>query len=59
MVVVSERFENLATSLARSRGKPNFPMVVLPSDIEEMSDDRLGELSEQTFPEITEKLAEG
>ena len=59
MVVVSERFENLATSLARSRGKPGFPMVVLPSDIEEMSDDRLGELSERTFPEIAEKLAEG
>lgn len=59
MVVVSERFESLATSLVRSRGKPGFPMVVLPSDIEELSDERLGELSERTFPEIAEKLAEG
>ena len=59
MVVVSERFENLASSLMRSRGKPSFPMVVLPSDIEEMSDERLVEMSEQTFPEIAEKLAEG
>ncbi len=59
MVVVSERFENLAASLARSRGKPDFPMVVLPSDIEEMTDERLGELSERTFPEIAEKLADG
>ena len=59
MVVVSERFENLASSLMRSRGKPSFPMVVLPSDIEEMSDEYLGELSERTFPEIAEKLAEG
>ena len=59
MVVVSERFENLAASLARSRGKPDFPMVVLPSDIEEMTDERLGELSERTFPEIAAKLADG
>ena len=34
-------------------------MLVLPSDIEERSDESLDELSEHTFPEIVDKLTGG
>ena len=58
MAVVSERFQNLAAAIARARGKPEFPMIVLPANIEELSDSELHAMAEKTFPEVLEKLTD-
>ena len=44
--------------MARSRGKPNFPMVVLPANIEEMAGEDLDALADDTFPEVLGKITE-
>ena len=54
--MVSERFRVLAQSIARARKVPEFPIVVLPADIEELPEDRLQSLADTTLPELIEKL---
>lgn len=56
MALVTERFEDLAHSVARARGKNNFPLVVWPADVEELSDAELKALADRTFDEVVRKL---
>ena len=56
MAIVSERFHGLALSVAKARKVPEFPIVVLPSNIEELSPDELQALAEESFPAAIEKL---
>ena len=45
-------------AVARSRGKPDFPMVVLPANIEEMAREDLDALADDTFPEVLGKITQ-
>ncbi len=56
MAVVSERFRGLALSIARARSAPDFPIIVLPANIEEVSDTELRALAERTFPQLLSKI---
>lgn len=56
-VLVTERFVNLAQGVARSRGMPTIPMVVLPHNIEHLPKDQLHALTERALGELLEKLA--
>jgi len=58
VVVVTERFEELARRIAESREVPNFPMVILPSDVEQMSDSKLVGVGQQALDKVVEALAE-
>ncbi|MBI2871661.1 MAG: hypothetical protein HYY00_00540 [Chloroflexi bacterium] len=53
---MTERFVNLANSVARARGKRDFPIVVWPSNVEEMTDEEVRALAERTFDSMVEKL---
>lgn len=53
---MTERFEDLAHSVARARGKNNFPIVVWPANVEELSDAELKALADRTFDELVNKL---
>ena len=56
MAVVSERFHNLAQSVARARHAPDLPMIVLPPNIEEITNEELHALADRTFPQIIDRL---
>lgn len=56
MAVVSERFRTLAESVAKARKVPDFPIVVLPANIEDMSNEELRKLADDTFPRMIEGL---
>ena len=49
---------DLASAVARARGKPHFPIVVLPANIEEMAREELDALADDTFPEVLGKITE-
>ena len=56
MAIVSGRFHGLAQAVARARKVPDFPIVVLPSNMEELPADELQSLADETFPKVLEKL---
>jgi hypothetical protein len=58
VVAVTERFEELARRIAESREVPDFPMVILPSDVEQMSDSKLVDIGQHALDEAVEALAE-
>ena len=56
MVIVTEQFSALASTIAQSQGKPGLPILVLPSNIEELSDGELKALAQKTFDQAARKL---
>ena len=58
MVVVTEQFSDLATTIARSRGKPRLPILVLPANIEQLSDSEIRALARSTLDRAAHELTE-
>ncbi len=56
VMLVTEGFVRLAQSIARAKGHPDLPMVVLPHPIETLGSDHLVLLADAKFPEIVAKL---
>ena len=56
--MISERFESIGKVMLKSKGKPEFPMFIVPWKMEEMSDDEIREFAESQFPKIIEKITE-
>ena len=56
MVIVTEQFSKLAATIARSRGKPSLPILVIPSNVEELSDQDLRALASATLQRAAEAL---
>jgi hypothetical protein len=56
VALVTERFEDLAHSVARARGKNNFPIVVWPANVEELSEAELRALADRTFDDLVSRL---
>jgi len=44
--------------VARARKVPDFPIIVLPANIEELEAAALQSLAEETFPEALKKLTD-
>jgi hypothetical protein len=57
-VIVTEQFSRLASTIAKSRGRPGLPILVLPANIEDLSDDELEDLAHKTLDQAAEKLTE-
>jgi hypothetical protein len=55
VLVVTERFIDLAKAVSRARGMPDLPMVVLPAGMEQMTREELQEMATRTLDEA-EKL---
>lgn len=56
MVIVTEAFVTLARSLARSRGCPELPMVILPHPFETLSGAVVDRFARDKFAEILRSL---
>ena len=56
MVMVTGEFKELATTIAHAQGEPGLEILVLPSNIEELSDEELRTLAQSTFDEAAGKL---
>ena len=52
MVIITEPFRVLSETVARARGKPNLPLIILPSTIEEISDDEIASLAKLPSSEL-------
>ena len=57
-MIVTEQFSRLASTIAKSRGRPGLPILVLPANIEDLSDDELEDLAHKTLDQAAEKLTE-
>lgn len=51
VTLVTERFLPLAKSVARSRGIPDLPIVVLPRDVDTLPPEQLRQVATQAFRE--------
>jgi hypothetical protein len=51
VLVVTERFVGLAKTVAKARGLPDLPMVVLPAGMEQMTRAELEEVARKTLDE--------
>lgn len=58
VVCVTERFSQAAKTYARMKGKPDIPILVLPANIEELSDEELGSLAKTTFEQAARQLTQ-
>ena len=56
MVIVTGEFKELASTIAHAQGEPGLEILVLPSNIEELSDEELRSLAQITFDEAAGKL---
>ena len=56
MVMVTGEFKELASTIAHAQGEPGLEILVLPSNIEELSDEELRSLAQITFEEAAGKL---
>ena len=56
VIVITEAFLTLARSLARSRGVPDLPMVVLPHPFETLSEAAIDQFARERFGEILRRL---
>ena len=54
--MVTEQFRELASTIAHAQGEPGLAILVLPSNIEELSDEELRSLAQTTFDEAAGKL---
>ena len=54
---MTEEFESLAATVARSLGYPDLPMVVVPHPFEVLAEDVVERLAEAKFQEILDKVA--
>ena len=52
VVIITEPFRVLSETVARARGKPDLPLIVLPSTIEEISDDEISSMAKTTFERV-------
>ncbi len=57
-MIVTEQFSRLASTIAKSRGRPGLPILVLPANIEDLSDNELEDLAHKTLDQAAEKLTE-
>ncbi len=51
-MVVSERFRGLAQTICKARGKPEFRMIVVPANVEEMPDVDLQALAHKVLDRV-------
>lgn len=58
VLAVSERFRSLALSILRSKGTEALPLLVLPADVEQFSNEELQSLAENDLPHALELLRE-
>jgi len=58
VVIVTEQFRALASTIAQSQGKPSLPILVLPSNIEELSHEELQALAKITFDQAAQRLTQ-
>ena len=59
VVLVTEQFSKLASTITKSRGRPGLPILVLPANIEDLSDSELETLAQNTLDQAAEKLTQG
>lgn len=52
MCCVTERFHDLAKAVAESREAPTLPMLVLPSDMENLTSDDLAALARRSWADV-------
>lgn len=57
VVFGTERFEELARRVAESREVPDFPLVLLPSNVEQLDDKDLADAGSKALSEAVEALA--
>lgn len=57
-VVLTEPFQGLATSYARTLGASGYPFVVVPHPIATRSDDDLREMIRDTVPAVIRRLTD-
>ncbi|MDO8531536.1 MAG: hypothetical protein Q7T26_05115 [Dehalococcoidia bacterium] len=56
VALVTQRFLALAQAVARGKGVPNLPIVVLPPNVDYMSEAELGPVADTAFDEAVSKL---
>jgi hypothetical protein len=56
VVIVTEAFSKLASTISRSEGKPELPILVLPANVEELPEEELRSLARATLDEAAQKL---
>ena len=56
VVFVTEAFVPIAKSLARTRGYPDLPMVVVPHPFETLSADKVQQFARDSIPELMDRL---
>ena len=59
VVIVTEQFSKLASTIAKSRGRPGLPILVLPGNIEDLSNGELETLAKTTLDQAAERLTQG
>ncbi len=52
VTLITERFLTLADTTRKGRGLPEMPLVVLPSDIEYISDAELRRMADKALAEV-------
>jgi hypothetical protein len=57
MLMVTERFVGLAKAVAKGRGLPDLPMVILPADVEQMSPGQLERVGREALDKAAQLLA--
>ena len=53
---MGSHFESLAKAVIKSQGLPDFPMVIVPEDLEDRSDEELRKMAPEYFELFLEKL---
>ena len=59
VVIVTEQFSKLASTIAKSRGRPGLPILVLPGNIEALSAGALETHAKTTLGPAAESLTQG
>ncbi|MBI4307877.1 MAG: hypothetical protein HY684_03640 [Chloroflexi bacterium] len=58
VVVVTERFKDLAMLVARGRRRPDFPIIVLPASMEEIAPEAVRDLADRTLGTVLQALVQ-
>lgn len=56
VAVVTERFLSLAEAVAKSKGMPDLPMVILPHNVEFMTPEDLKKTADRAHPHVAKAL---
>ncbi len=57
VAVVTEEFTNLAQAIAKARGYPDLPMIIVPHPFETLPEQEVVELAKAKLNEVVGKLS--